>query len=87
MGTTPPHVAASPPPKGGNGGIRDPTRRRHADSQLLMLQTPTATGVESAGGPGRGTGEIGRLGCGLRAAVRVGGRAWPSSKVACNSIG
>ena len=40
LGTTPPHVAASPPPKGGNGGIRDPTRRRHADSQPLMLQNP-----------------------------------------------
>ena len=40
MGTTPPHIAASPPPNGGNYIIRGVTRRRHADSQLLMLQNP-----------------------------------------------
>ena len=40
LGTTQPQTAISPPPKGGNGGIRDPTRRRHADSQPLMLQNP-----------------------------------------------
>lgn len=40
LGTTPPQTATSPPPNGGNDVIRDPTRRRHADSQLLMLQNP-----------------------------------------------
>ena len=40
VGTTPPHIAASPPPNGGNCIIRGVTRRRHADSQLLMLQNP-----------------------------------------------
>ena len=65
LGTTAPHVAASPPPKGGNGGIRDPTRRRHAASQPLMLQNPTATGMEGtrgtcrrAGGRRRGLAEL-----------------------------
>ena len=38
-----PLVRASRPPNGGIGIIRGVTRRRHADSQLLMLQTPTAT--------------------------------------------
>ena len=38
--TTQPQTVISPPPNGGNGGIRDPTRRRHADSQPLMLQNP-----------------------------------------------
>ena len=69
MGTTQPRTVISPSPNGGNGVIRTTTRRRHADSQPLMLQTPTATGVEGAGGtagPGRGTGEIGRPGCGAR---------------------
>ena len=34
--------------KGGeNGVIRDPTRRRHAGSQLLMLQTPSITSMEA----------------------------------------
>ena len=40
LGTTPPQTVISPPPNGGNGGIRDPTRRRHTDSQPLMLQNP-----------------------------------------------
>ena len=40
MGTTPPRVAASPSPDGGNCIIRDLTRRRHAASHLLMLQNP-----------------------------------------------
>ena len=40
MGTTPPRVAASPSPDGGNCIIRDLTRRRHAASHLLLLQTP-----------------------------------------------
>ena len=40
LASTPPHVAASPPPNGGNGVIRITTRRRHADSQLLILQNP-----------------------------------------------
>ena len=70
MGTTPPQAAASPPPNGGNVGMRTTTRRRHADSQPLMLQTPTATGMEGTrgtAGPGpRGT--RGRRGlAGLRA--------------------
>ena len=58
MGTTQPQTVISPPPNGGNGVIRTTTRRRHADSQPLMLQNPTATGMEGAGGtagPGRGT--------------------------------
>ena len=50
LGTTPPQTVISPPPNGGNGVIRTTTRRRHADSQPLMLQTPTATGVEGTGG-------------------------------------
>ena len=40
MGATPPQTVISSPPNGGNGVIRDPTRRRHADSQLLVLQNP-----------------------------------------------
>ena len=40
LGTTPPQTVISPPPNGGNGVIRTRTRRRHADSQLLMLQNP-----------------------------------------------
>ena len=35
--------------KRGNDVIRDPTRRRHADSQLLMLPNPT-TDVEMSRG-------------------------------------
>ena len=38
-----PLVRASRPPNGGIGIIRGVTRRRHADSQPLMLQTPTDT--------------------------------------------
>ena len=63
LGTTQPQTVISPPPNGGNGGIRDPTRRRHADSQPLMLQNPTATGVEGTGGTaGPGPGTRGRRG-------------------------
>ena len=40
MATAPPRTAAAPPPIGGNCNIRGATRRRHADSQLLMLQNP-----------------------------------------------
>ena len=40
LGTTPPQTATSPPPNGGNDLIRASTRRRHADTQLLMLQNP-----------------------------------------------
>ena len=40
LGTTQPRTVISPSPNGGNGVIRDPTRRRHADSQPLMLQNP-----------------------------------------------
>ena len=57
LGTTPSQTVISPPPNGGNGVIRITTRRRHADSQPLMLQTPTATGVEGTrgtAGPGCG---------------------------------
>ena len=38
--TTRPAATASLPPNGGNCTIRGTTRRRHADSQLLMLQNP-----------------------------------------------
>ena len=40
LGTTPPRTTISLPPIGGIGIIRGVTRRRHADSQLLMLQNP-----------------------------------------------
>ena len=40
MATAPTRTAAAPPPIGGNCNIRGATRRRHADSQLLMLQNP-----------------------------------------------
>ena len=40
LGTTQPQTAISPSPNGGNGVIRTTTRRRHADSQPLMLQNP-----------------------------------------------
>ena len=40
LATTPPQVVTSPPPNGGNCTIRGATRRRQADSQLLMLQNP-----------------------------------------------
>ena len=40
LGTAPTKAALGLPPKGGNGVIRDPIRRRHAASQLLMLQNP-----------------------------------------------
>ena len=40
VGTTPVQEAASSPPNGGNCIIRGATRRRHAGSQLLMLQNP-----------------------------------------------
>ena len=40
MGATPPPSTLTLPPNGGNGVIRGATRRRHADSQLLMLQNP-----------------------------------------------
>ena len=40
LGSTTPRVADSLPSDGGNCIIRDLTRRRHAASQLLMLQNP-----------------------------------------------
>ena len=84
LGTTPPQTAISPPPNGGNGVIRTTTRRRHADSQPLMLQTPTATGVEGAGGtagPGRGT--RGRRGLvGQRANAPIEARGADGSRAA-----
>ena len=50
LAATPPPVGAWPPPNGGNGVIRGVTRRRHAASHLLMLQTPTVTDMEGPGG-------------------------------------
>ena len=76
LGTTAPQTVISPPPNGGNGGIRTTTRRRHADSQPLMLQNPHR---HRRGGRRRDRR--------ARAAEPVGGGTWPSSKVACNSIG
>ena len=79
MGTTPPQTATSPPPNGGNGVIRTTTRRRHAGSQPLMLQNPTATGMEGTGGtagPGPRHRRDRKAGLrGTRAAVPVGGGA------------
>ena len=40
MAATLPQVGAWPPPNGGNGVIRGVTRRRHAVSQLLIVQNP-----------------------------------------------
>ena len=40
LGTTLTKATLGLPPNGGNGVIRTTTRRRHADSQLLMLQNP-----------------------------------------------
>ena len=40
LGTTQPQTVISPSPNGGNGVMRTTTRRRHADSQPLMLQNP-----------------------------------------------
>ena len=67
LGTTPPQTAISPPPNGGNDVIRTTTRRRHAASQPLMLQNPTATGMEGAGGTCRCAGGRWRGLAGLRA--------------------
>ena len=84
LGTTPPHVAASPPPKGGNGVIRITTRRRHADSQPLMLQNPHRN---QYGGRRRSRRARPRHRRdrkaelrGTRAAVPVGGGAWPDNE-------
>ena len=70
LGTIPPQTVISPSPNGGNGVIRDPTRRRHAASQFLMLQNPhrrregtRATGVPPDARPDCGT-------CGRRARLR-----------------
>ena len=70
LGTIPPQTVISPSPNGGNGVIRDPTRRRHAASQFLMLQNPhrrregtRATGVPPDARPDCGT-------CGRRARPR-----------------
>ena len=69
LGTTPPQTATSPSPNGGNGGIRTMTRRRHADSQPLMLQNPHRS---QHGGRRRSRRAL--------AAVRVGGGAWPNNE-------
>ena len=57
--------------KRGNSVIRTTTRRRHDDSQPLMLQNPTAAGVEGAGGTCRGAGGRWRGLAGLRARGRA----------------
>ena len=68
LGTTPPQTVISPSPNGGNGVIRTTTRRRHADSQPLMLQNPHR---HRRGGRRRDR----RAGLrGTRAAEPVGGR-------------
>ena len=81
LGTTQPQTVISPPPNGGNGGIRDPTRRRHADSQPLMLQNPHR---HRYGGHRRDRRAWPRhrrdRKAGLRAAVPVGGGAWPDNE-------
>ena len=74
LGTTPPQAAASPPPSGGNGVIRTATRRRHADSQLLMLQNPRC---HRHGGRRRDRRAWMRC---RQAAAPVGGRAWPDNE-------
>ena len=59
MAATPPQVATAPPPIGENCNIRGATRRRHADSQLLMLQNPHRHQCRArcrGRGPGWGTG-------------------------------
>ena len=55
VGTTPPRTAATPPPIGGIAPCKGATRRRHAASQLLMLQKP-----HHRRGERRGPGEPGR---------------------------
>ena len=84
LGTTQPHVAASLPPNGGNGVIRITTRRRHADSQPLMLQNPHRN---QYGGRRRSRRAWPRHRRdrkaelrGTRAAVPVGGGAWPDNE-------
>ena len=77
LGAIPPQTVISPSPNGGNGVIRDPTRRRHAASQFLMLQNPhrrregtRATGVPPDARPDCGT-------CGRRARPR---RPWAAAR-------
>ena len=84
LGTTAPQTVISPPPNGGNGVIRDPTRRRHADSQPLMLQNPHRHRYgghrrdRRAGPRHRRNRKAGLQG--TRAAVPVGGGAWPDNE-------
>ena len=88
LGTTPPQTVISPPPNGGNGVIRTTTRRRHADSQPLMLQNPTATGVEGTGGTaGPGPRHRRDRKAELRAAVPVGGGAGQRANVPIEARG
>ena len=66
MAATPPRTAISAPPNGGNGVIRDPTRRRHAEARLLMPQNPHRYqhgGRRKTGEPGRATQLGARLRC------------------------
>ena len=81
LGTTQPQTAISPPPNGGNGVIRTTTRRRHADSQPLMLQNPHR---HRHGGRRRDRRAWPRhrrdRKAGLRAVVPVGGGAWPDNE-------
>ena len=84
LGTIPPQTVISPSPNGGNGVIRDPTRRRHAASQFLMLQNPhrrregtRATGVPPDARPDCGT-------CGGRARPRC---PWATAGPGCGAYG
>ena len=81
LGTTQPQTATSPSPNGGNGVIRTTTRRRHADSQPLMLQNHHR---HRYGGRRRDRRAWPRhqrdRKAGLWAAVRVGGGAWPDNE-------
>ena len=69
LGAAPPQAASSSPPIGGMTPSKPATRRRHAGSQLLMLQNPhrrrwggcrgTAKYGGGAGGRWRGRGSVG----------------------------
>ena len=81
LGTTPPQTVISPPPNGGNGVIRITTRRRHAASQPLMLQNPHRHRRRGCRRDRRARARHRRdRKAGLRAAVPVGGGAWPDNE-------
>ena len=81
MGATLTKATLGLPPNGGDGGIRTTTRRRHADSQPLMLQNHHR---HRYGGRRRDRRAWPRhqrdRKAGLWAAVRVGGGAWPDNE-------